>query len=74
MDIQLEKQALLKLLKETENPSVIKAIKKVFQNEKKDWFDELPNNAKKGIEEGLEDIKNGRVVSYEEVKKKFGWK
>lgn len=74
MDIQLEKQALIKLLKETENPSVIKAIKKVFQNEKKDWFDQLPNNAKEGIEEGLEDIKNGRVVSYEEVKKKFGWK
>ena len=74
MNIQLEKQALIKLLKETENPSVIKAIKKVFQNEKKDWFDELPNNAKEGIEEGLEDIKNGRVVSYEEVKKKFGWK
>lgn len=37
MDIQLEKQALMKLLKETENPSVIKAIKKVFQNEKKDF-------------------------------------
>ena len=74
MDIQLEKLELMKLLLETENPSIIKAIKKVFHKEQKDWWDDLPNSAKEGINEGLEDIKNGRVHSYEEVKKEFGWK
>lgn len=74
MDIQLEKIELMKLLLETENPSILKSIKKIFQKEQKDWWDELPNSAKEGIKEGLEDIKNGKVVSYDEVKKQFGWK
>ncbi len=52
MDIQLEKIELMKLLKETENPSVIEAIKKIFAKEKSDWWDELPDAAKEGIEEG----------------------
>ena len=74
MDIQLEKKELMKLLQETENPSIIKSIQKIFQKEKKDWWDDLPNSAKEGIKEGIEDIKNGRVHSYEEVKKELGWK
>jgi predicted transcriptional regulator len=74
MDIQLEKLELMKLLQETNNPSIIKSIKKIFQKEQNDWWDELPNAAKEGIKEGLEDIKNGRVVSFDEVKEQFGWK
>jgi hypothetical protein len=38
MDIQLEKQELINLLKETENPSIIKSIRKFFQKEQKDWY------------------------------------
>ena len=72
MDIQLEKKELMKLLAETDNPSIINDIKKVFQREKKDWWDELSVEQKEAIEEGLDDIKNGRVVSYEEMKKQFG--
>jgi len=72
MDIQLEKLALIKMLAETENPSIIKDIKKIFQGEKKDWWEDLNDDQKAAIEEGLDDIKNGRVVSYEEMKKEFG--
>lgn len=74
MDIQFEKLQLIKLLQETENPSIVLAIKKIFQKEKTDWWDELPESVKEGIDKGLDDIKNGRVVSYDEVKKQFGWK
>ena len=72
MDIQLEKKELMKLLQETENPSIIKSIQKIFQKDKNDWWDDLPNSAKEGIKEGIVDIKNGRIHSYEEVKKEFG--
>ena len=51
MDIQLEKKELIKLLQETENPSIIKSIQKIFQKERKDWWDDLPNSAKEGIKE-----------------------
>jgi predicted transcriptional regulator len=73
MDIQLEKLELIKLLKETDSPFVINAIKKIFRNEKEYSNKELDDYAIEGIEKGLDDVKNGRVVPYEEVKKKFGW-
>lgn len=72
MDIQLEKLELMKLLAETENPTIIKAVKKIFQKEQKDFWKELTDEQKEAIEEGLEDFRQGRVVSYEEMKKEFG--
>ncbi len=67
MDIQLEKQELIDLLKETENPSIITAIRKIFQKEQKDWYDELSEEQKDSIEEGEKQIENGEYVTYEEM-------
>ena len=67
MDIQLEKKELMKLLAETENPSIITEIKKVFQREKKDWWDELSSEQKEAIEEGERQIENGEFVTFEEM-------
>ena len=74
MDIRLEKLELMKMLMETENLLVATYIRNIFVNEKKDWWDELPNYAKEGIEEGERDIAEGRVHSYEEIKQYYGWK
>lgn len=71
MDIQLEKLELIKLLAETENPSIIKDIKKIFHREKKDWWEELSDEQKAAIEEGIKDADEGRVVSYEHFMKNF---
>lgn len=67
MDIQFEKLEIIKLLMETENPSVIQSIKKVFQKEQKDWYDELPNYVKEEIEEGERQYKNNEIVTLEEA-------
>ena len=67
MDIQLEKLELIKQLAETENPSIIKDIKKIFQREKKDWWDELSTEQKEAIEEGETQIENGEFVTFEEM-------
>ena len=66
MDIQFEKIELMKLLLETENPSIIKDIKKVFQSEKKDWWDELSDEQKASIKEGEREIENGEYVTQDE--------
>ena len=66
MDIQLEKKELMKLLAETENPSIISDIKKIFQREKKDWWDELSLEQKEAIEEGERQIENGEFVTFDE--------
>ena len=66
MDIQLEKIELIKLLAETENPSIIKSIRKVFQKEMKDWWDELSDEQKASIKEGEREIENGEYVTQDE--------
>ena len=71
MDIQLEKLELIKMLVETENPSIIEDIKKIFHREKKDWWEELSDEQKAAIEEGIKDADEGRVVSYEHFMKNF---
>lgn len=71
MDIQLEKQELIDLLKETENTSILKAIRKIFQKEKTDWYDELSEEQKEAIEEGLRDVEEGRVYPYKDFMDKF---
>ena len=66
MDIQLEKQALIKLLQETENPSIINAVKKIFQKEQKDWWDELSDEQKEILEASLKEADNGEVHDFKE--------
>lgn len=66
MDIQLEKIELMKLLLETENPSVIKSIKKIFQKEQKDWWDELSDEQKEMLEKSLKQADNGEVHDFKE--------
>ena len=67
MDIQLEKIELMKLLLETENPSIINSIKKIFQKEQKDWWDELPQSVKDDIEESERQIERGEFSTFEDV-------
>ena len=64
MDIRLEKLELMKMLMETENPSVLKAIKKIFQKEEKDWWDDLTEEQKEFLEESLKQADNGEVHDF----------
>lgn len=38
-----------------------------------DWWDDLSEIQKEGIERGLRDVEEGRTISHEEVKKKYGF-
>lgn len=75
MDIQATKIELAKQLLETENPSLIEDIKKVFAKylTKKDFWDELSNDQKASIERGLDDVENDRTVSWDSIKEKHKW-
>lgn len=52
-----------------------KTIKMVFAmlevDAEKDWWDDIPNAAKKSIEQGLKDIEDGNVTPHKEVMKKY---
>jgi predicted transcriptional regulator len=66
MDIQLEKLKLIKKLAETDDFAIIESIKKIFQKEKKDWWEKLSDEQKAAIEQGERDIENGESVTSEE--------
>ncbi|CAD0003578.1 hypothetical protein [Flavobacterium chungangense] len=70
MDIQLEKLELIKLLADTEDPTILKSIRKIFKKEQKDWWDDLTDQQKEEIEEGERQIERGEFVLYEDMMKK----
>jgi|LakMenE18May11ns_1017448.scaffolds.fasta_scaffold9526614_2 hypothetical protein len=72
MDIQAEKISLAQLLLKTEDVTIIKKVKAIFNTQKEDWWDELSTAQKEAINEGLDDFENERTFSYEEVKKQLG--
>jgi predicted transcriptional regulator len=78
VDIKALKLDLVKKIIQTEKPSLLLEIEKIFSSEKpKDWWDELPKEVKESIMEGLDDIKNGNVYSHEQVineaRQKYGF-
>ena len=78
VDIKALKLDLVKKIIQTEKPSLLLEIEKIFSSEKpKDWWDELPEEVKESIMEGLDDIKNGNVYSDEQVineaRQKYGF-
>ena len=65
MDIQAEKLKLIELLLHTNNPSIIKRIKSIFQSEEtQDIWEELTVEQKSEIEEALQEVKNDQTVSF----------
>jgi len=71
MDIQLEKLELIKMLADTENPAILKSIRKIFKKEEKDWWDDLTEEQKEEIEEGERQIERGEFILYEDMMKKY---
>ena len=71
MNIQAEKIELVKMILETDNPSILSSIKKMLKREsKKDFWDTLPQAQREDIMKGIEEIENGEIVDYEDFIKK----
>ena len=66
MDIRLEKLELMKMLMETENPSVLQAIRKIFQKEDKDWWDDLTEEQQNILNESMEQYEKGEFSSFDD--------
>jgi len=66
MDIQVEKIEVMKLILETENPTIIESIKKLFKKSKIDFWDNLSQDKKDDILLGINDIEEGNVIKYED--------
>jgi predicted Zn-ribbon and HTH transcriptional regulator len=69
MNLQAEKLEVLKLLLETDNPSILSSIKKLLKREAKaDFWDTLSAAQKEEILQGMAEIDRGEVVEYEDFR------
>ena len=70
MNIQTEKIELVKRLLDTDDESVIKQVNDVFESHEKDFWNDLPENVKSGIERSRKQADAGLLTPHEEVMKK----
>ena len=71
MDIRTTKLELLKTILETENTDFIQRIADFVKKEKVDFWDELSLSEQSEIKQGIEELDNGKRVSYESFLKKI---
>ena len=74
MRLEAIKLELIEWLAKLEDNDTINYLKivKDSKTSKNDWWDDLTEEQKQGIQRGLKDIEEGRIVSHEEVKRKYG--
>ena len=69
--IKLELIEWLTKLDDNETIEYLKIVKD-SRSADNDWWDDLSDAQKQGIERGLNDIKNGRTISHDDVKGRYG--
>ena len=65
MDIQATKLELLKLILENDNSDFIQRVSDYVKNEKIDFWLELSLSEQEEIKKGIQDLDNGKRISYE---------
>lgn len=71
MDIQAEKLEIMKMILETDNPSILESIKSFFKVASTgDFWETLSQTQKNDILQGINEIENGEVLDYEDFMKK----
>ena len=69
------KLEIIEWLSRLKNPHTIQYLKSVKDASvsQEDWWLSLSDNQIESIERGLRDIEEGKVVSHEDVKKRYGF-
>ena len=71
MNIQTEKIELVKRLLDTDDESVIRQVKEIFESHEKDFWNDLPEHVKAGIEKSRKQADAGLLTQHEDVIKKY---
>ena len=78
MDIQALKIDLVQRILNTQDPALLSVINNLIQKEvEKDWWDQLPQEVRNSVLEGLDDIEKGNVYTnaqvIREAQQKYGF-
>jgi predicted transcriptional regulator len=72
MNIKAKKLELVQLILDTEQPSILDKISKIFKKEKEaDWWDTISDEERAGIQEGIAQADRGELIAHEEVMAKY---
>ncbi|GMT44571.1 MAG: hypothetical protein IEMM0006_0403 [bacterium] len=67
MNLQAEKLEIMKMILETDNPYILKSIKRFFKKVSDiDFWETLSQEQKDDILQGINEIENGEVVDYDD--------
>jgi len=74
MEHEALKLELIEWLTKLDDQDIIEYLKVVKDTKTNDhdWWDDLTEEQKKGIERGLRDFDQRRTISHDEVKRKYG--
>jgi hypothetical protein len=67
MNLLAEKMELAKRLLEVEDEGLLFQIKQIFDNNEKDFWDDLPEPVKQGIVRAKQQAAEGKLTSHAEV-------
>ncbi len=68
MDIQTLKLDLVQRILNSKNETILAKVTMIFEEESKnDWWDELPQEVKDSIAEGISDLDTGKIFTHDQV-------
>ncbi|NQZ78620.1 MAG: hypothetical protein HRT61_21275 [Ekhidna sp.] len=71
MDIQAEKIRLIEWLAGLNDTKTLNEFISLKKKKEADWWDEINDEERREIEEGLEQADNGELIPHEEVMSKY---
>lgn len=71
MNIEATKLELMELLLQSKNEALLAQVKKMFQKEEADWWNEISEEEKTSIKAGLLEADQGKTIPNQQVMKKF---
>lgn len=71
MDIEATKLELMQLLLHTQKESLLSKLKKVFEEEPADWWNEITAEEQEEIRTGISQADKGQYVEHKEVMERF---
>lgn len=71
MDIQATKLALLKIILENDNLEFLQKLSDFIKREKSDFWDDLTEADQQEIKKGIEELNEGKKVSFDSFLKKI---
>lgn len=71
MNIEATKLELMHLLLQTEKEALLAKVKKVFDEEQSDWWDDMDATEKNEVKNGLAQADKGEFKSHAEVMNRF---